>query len=533
MPADPSDPTTSPHTLARLRFDRLGPLVSDPGGLFEDLYHFGRPDFDGVELFARVKDLVDFPDHEAVVITAPGMPPALDAFVFRLSLTSDPVPGLRVRLRQAAEKDLDLHLPLTGVWSADASAQARFEGGLEFELHPDGEVHIAPPVANASISFAFGVTAAHADGSPMIILGQVGGSRLELETFSARLPLKLSASTGAPSPEASVGAEVTLDKGKLVIDTSNSDGFIAQLLSGVKVESEFDLSALYDTKQGLRFTGSATIEIAIPTHLTIGPVSIASIYLIGGFKDGKVPVEFSADIGANLGPLAASVSRLGALATISFPKGGGNAGVAQIDVSFKPPNGVGLSVDAGIVKGGGFLYIDTERGRVRRRARAHVRRVPEPQGHRHHHDADAGRQSGLLAAHPRHRRVRHRPPAGLGIHPARRWWVARAEPDHAAGRLGRGSPHRVDHERDVPPRRRGERAADHRGPPDVLPAAAGHLPHRSDGQARLGHAHPGEPVARHHHRDPRQRRHRRRAADGLAGRRDRGRRAPGQLHRRH
>src|SRR4029077_2772120 len=58
----------------------------------------------------------------------------------------------------------------------------------------------------------------------------------------------------------------------------------------------------------------------------------------------------------------ASVSRLGALATISFPKGGGNAGVAQIDVSFKPPNGVGLSVDAGIVKGGGFLYIDTERG---------------------------------------------------------------------------------------------------------------------------------------------------------------------------
>ena len=265
-------------------------------------------------------------------------------------------------MRQAAEKDLDLQLPLAGVWSADVNAQARFEGGLELELHPDGQVHIAPPVADASLSFAFGVTAAHADGSPMIILGQVGGSRLELKTFSARLPLKLSASTAAPSPEASVGAEVTLDKGKVVVDTSNSDGFIAQLLSGVKIESEFDLSALYDTQQGLRFTGSATIEIAIPTHLSIGPVSISSLYLIGGFKDGTVPVEFSADIGANLGPLSASVSRLGATATISFPKGGGNAGAAQIDVSFKPPNGVGLSVDAGIVKGGGFLYIDTERG---------------------------------------------------------------------------------------------------------------------------------------------------------------------------
>jgi hypothetical protein len=362
VPADPADPTTPPHTLARVRFDRIATLVSDPAGLLEDLYHFGLPSFDGAELFARVKDLVDFPDHEAVVITAPGMPPALDAYVFRLAPTTDTVPGLRIRLRQAAEKDLDLHLPLAGVWSADASAQARFEGGLELELHPDGQVHIAPPVANASVSFAFGVSAAHADGSPIILLGQVGGSRLELKTFSARLPLRLSASTGAASPEASVGAEITLDQGKLVIDTSNSDGFIATLLSGVRVESAFDLSALYDTQQGLRFTGSATIEIAIPTHLTIGPVSVPAVYLIGGFKDGTIPIEFSADIGANLGPLAVSVGRLGAIATISFPRGGGNAGAAQIDMAFKPPNGVGLSVDTGIVKGGGFLYIDTARG---------------------------------------------------------------------------------------------------------------------------------------------------------------------------
>ena len=41
---------------------------------------------------------------------------------------------------------------------------------------------------------------------------------------------------------------------------------------------------------------------------------------------------------------------------------------------FKPPNGVGLAIDAGVVKGGGYLFIDSDRGRVRRRARA--RRSP-------------------------------------------------------------------------------------------------------------------------------------------------------------
>ena len=41
---------------------------------------------------------------------------------------------------------------------------------------------------------------------------------------------------------------------------------------------------------------------------------------------------------------------------------GGNAGPANIAMAFKPPNGIGLAVDAGVVKGGGYLYIDTDRG---------------------------------------------------------------------------------------------------------------------------------------------------------------------------
>ncbi|HEY1963420.1 MAG TPA: DUF6603 domain-containing protein, partial [Acidobacteriaceae bacterium] len=58
--------------------------------------------------------------------------------------------------------------------------------------------------------------------------------------------------------------------------------------------------------------------------------------------------------------LAASVEGIGLQAALQFKHG--NLGPAQLDVSFLPPKGVGLSVNAGVVQGGGFLYIDTERG---------------------------------------------------------------------------------------------------------------------------------------------------------------------------
>lgn len=363
---DPADPSLPPFRLKRVRFDRIGTLFSDPAKHLKDVYGFGTPGFDGLELFRRVKQMVDRPEGEALIITVPGRPNVLEALAFRLAVEPGPapgtVPGLRVRIRMPAEKDVSVAVPIGGPWSVTIDSSARFSSGIEFALHPVTGLHIEPPVAAASVAFALGLRAANSDGTPMILIGQAGASRLELLSASARLPLQLSASTGAPSPAVKFGAAVELEQGKLVIDASQADGFIGTLLGGVKVESAFDLSALYDTDAGLRFTGSATIEIALPTHLTLGPVSIPNVYLIGGFRDGQIPVEFSVDLVAQLGPLSAAVNRLGALASITFPEGGGNAGAAQIDVSFKPPNGVGLSVDAGVVKGGGFLFIDTERG---------------------------------------------------------------------------------------------------------------------------------------------------------------------------
>lgn len=362
VPDDPTDPTAPPFRLKRVRFDRLQPLLSDPAGHLSGLYGFGTPGFDGIELFRRLKQLLDGPDFEAILIEAPGQPPVLEAFFFRLAVEPAAIPGLLLRVRIPAEKDLEVTVPLGGPWSSTVSSSARFEGGIELRIHPRDGLRIQPPTAAASVDVAVGLRAENGDGSPMILIGQAGSSRFELQHFAGRLPLRLSASTGAPSPQVSLGAELELKGGKIVIDASQADGFIGTILGGQKVEGTFELGAAYDTENGLRFTGSATIEIAIPCHLELGPLKIPALYLIGGFREGTIPLEFSADLGFQLGPLSASVNRLGAQATISFPAAGGNAGIVQIDVAFKPPNGVGLAVDAGVVKGGGYLFLDPDRG---------------------------------------------------------------------------------------------------------------------------------------------------------------------------
>ena len=61
VPGDPADPSQPPFHLKRVRFDRIGSLFSDPAQHLKDLYGFGRPDFDGLELFRRIKQLVDRP----------------------------------------------------------------------------------------------------------------------------------------------------------------------------------------------------------------------------------------------------------------------------------------------------------------------------------------------------------------------------------------------------------------------------------------------------------------------------------------
>lgn len=198
---------------------------------------------------------------------------------------------------------------------------------------------------------------------PILILGSSGGSRLETGsvTFGASLPVRWDAGSASGIAEPLVQIEIA--GGKAAIDTSNADGFIEKMLSGFPLESNFDLGLSFSVNDGLRLRGSGTLEIQLSQHVTLGPIAVNNLTLSLGIRDGAFPVALTADIQTSLGPLTAVVHGIGfELALSVAPDANGNLGPIDIHSGFVAPTLVGLSLDAGGFKGGGFLLVDTPKG---------------------------------------------------------------------------------------------------------------------------------------------------------------------------
>jgi hypothetical protein len=152
---------------------------------------------------------------------------------------------------------------------------------------------------------------------------------------------------------------------------SNGDSFLDKLIPGAQDTQEFDIGFHWD-KNGFSFAGSGMLEITIPIRAKTPFVKLQALHIIVRPQFGansSVPVELSADLtGSFLGVISTSVERIGIIAEFYLsgakPADAIELGPVSATAKFKPPTGVGLALDiAGVLKGGGFLSIDTERGR--------------------------------------------------------------------------------------------------------------------------------------------------------------------------
>ena len=134
------------------------------------------------------------------------------------------------------------------------------------------------------------------------------------------------------------------------------DGFLAKLLPADGLTLDANLTIGTSSDRGLYFSGSGGLEVTLPLHINLGPVEIQSALIAVKPSDGAIEVDLAATAKGELGPITAVVQNVGLKALFSFPpKRDGNLGPVQLDLGFRPPDGVGLSVDAGVIKGGGFL----------------------------------------------------------------------------------------------------------------------------------------------------------------------------------
>ena len=214
-------------------------------------------------------------------------------------------------------------------------------------------------VASPSVTQVTGRVAARLAApskEPAFIFGAAEGSRLEVGGAQLKLEASLSGARQTLALSANVSSSA------LVISPGDGDGFLSSILPADGMRADFDLGLGWSSERGLTLRGSAGLEASLPVGLSIGAVKLSTIYLSLQAHDASVLAEVSANIAASIGPVQAVVDRVGIATEVSFPKGGGNLGVADLNLGFKPPSGAGLSIDEAAVTGGGFLAFDSERG---------------------------------------------------------------------------------------------------------------------------------------------------------------------------
>jgi hypothetical protein len=374
----------------------LGRVLSDPTAVFRDAWQWGTATFAQQDFFNAVLDLADGlgltvrPElldpavRDALSGGAPG-PDEIHDWVLRMPIVGDPrdeiavelglglfmlpptgpaLPGFALLPYAIGTSAIAIDLTDTLQFTVDAAFD--LEGGAGLVVKPGAGPELifdliasagANTSAPSSTHLAIGLTSTAS--TPTMLLGSSDASHLQIGGASLTLGARLTSAN-----KVDIYGELAVQDGQLIIKPADgdSDSFIATILPEGGIAAGFNFGVGVSSSQGIYFAGSSGLEIQLPIHVTLGPIDVTSATLTIGIDAGSIPIGLGVTFDGSLGPISASVENIGLVATLTFPPTGGNLGPVNLALGFKPPTGVGLSIDAGVVTGGGFLSIDPVRG---------------------------------------------------------------------------------------------------------------------------------------------------------------------------
>jgi len=374
------------YTRRVVHLNRISVSLNDPGTILQEVYGWGTPTLDIDRLFMNIRRLsygllgpleVRYPSDALLSVLAPGavipddegLPPAYTIPIYEggpitIVLALIPLPkrtpeelqgvAVTLSLKLSDETTLtlipSLTLTLDGTLdlSSGAAAVLRPDRDPALVLNPEG---IPIPLTGKG---GARLSCTDAGGQPTRLLTFGSGSFLEAtELYFAA---GLDATARLPDLYVSAGAK----GGKLVIGLGGADNFLASILPKNGLTTSFDFGVEWSQRGGLRFSGGASLGTSISLNATLGPFSLQSAHIEVTADSKSVILELSISGGATIGPIHVLVERLGVKLLTAFQDG--NLGPIDLALGFKPPNGVGLSLDVGGFKGGGFLMLDSEKG---------------------------------------------------------------------------------------------------------------------------------------------------------------------------
>jgi hypothetical protein len=380
-----------------LKLEKLGDFVSNPKKIPSEALELATDEFDAVVVLIYLKGLLhelrvpawfetpsdevithlqggaEDPDPELVVPVVSGKFGSAGVKLVPLPKTGpDEYPGAALLPYGVASISDETSFDLGEGWSLTTKAQASGSiGGVALSMRPTDstlETEIQDITKGSNVSYSvhsetdvtFDPSAESADGTgengseELVLIGKPGATRVSLLSISLRIVADYSED----------GVELKIEspsKGRLLL--SPQGGFLSEVIPE-DIEFDFDATVGWSLADGLYFEGGGTIEATIPLHLDLGFAELKELFLAVNpeVDEGDIAIETAASPKISLGPVTGSVRRMGLAANVTVNQDGEGAPLA-VDVGFRPPDGIGLSVDAGPVTGGGFLQFEPEKNR--------------------------------------------------------------------------------------------------------------------------------------------------------------------------
>ena len=280
--------------------------------------------------------------------------------IYGLPKTIANKPGLAILPYIKGSIDKDFEVTKNLFFTVTTSLE--LAGGIALTIRPEGIKLVTgfkdPTVSELHGELKIQLANRTIDNQPIILIGSADGSNFQYGSLSVNGGMNIEA-----GKEAEVFIEAEISRGKLVVKAKDGDGFLKKILPPDGFAVDFDLTIGLSSLRGFYFSGSSGLEILIPANIPVGPLCIEGLTVVLKSKDQNLPLELGANIRVTLGPIVALVRNVGMSATFSFPSNhSGNLGPLQLDIGFKPPSGIGLSVDTGGIKGGGILDFNPDNG---------------------------------------------------------------------------------------------------------------------------------------------------------------------------
>lgn len=377
------------YTQYKINWNQFLSLIVDPFGVLKDLYLWKTDYFLKEDLLVNLRDLYkstglihSFEEIENEIAKnieedqnlSPDIPKNIFNSVFYIKKTgsifmfagiglylltkkNNEFPG--IALLPLANIGLSQKIPIFDNVSVELTSSLSLLNGIAFILRPDSKVKILQNIYNNGSNslqgeINFSIKNENQNGDSILLFGDKDGTNLSYKTLNVAFGAKIQ-----PEKYNDLFVEIEFYQCEFTISPKGSDSFITSILNSASLKSKIDFLIGYSSERGFYFNFGSGLEIKVSDHVKIGPLELSSILLSAKVKDNEIPMLLTADLNVDLSAIQVTAENLGLKAQLAFPGyNDGNIGPIDFNLGFKPPTGVGLSIDAPPVKGGGFLNYD-------------------------------------------------------------------------------------------------------------------------------------------------------------------------------